>query len=94
MEAAQTSNWLLVAIAFIGLILTVVIPLIAYFNSNMNKNRQLISKHQTHVAETYATKDDVKQLGDRVERHVERQMTTGFDNLKELLKTLNLKTSI
>lgn len=77
----ELANWLLVVIGLFGLVLTVVLPLIAYFNRAMTKNSQLISDHKTHVAETYATKDDVKDLGDRMER----QMKSGFDNLKELL---------
>ena len=75
------STWVMVLISLFGLMLTVVIPLVAYFNRAMSKNSQLIGEHKTHVAETYATKDDVKDLGDRMER----QMKSGFDNLKELL---------
>ena len=83
----ETSNWILVAISIIGLIFTIVIPLVAYLNNVANKNRNELSDHKTHVAENYATKEDVKDLGDRMER----QMSIGFDNLKQLLN--NRKSS-
>jgi len=83
----EISNWLLVVISFLGLMLTVVIPLIAYFNRSMTKNTHLLSEHKTHVAENYATKNDVKDLGDRMER----QMSAGFDNLSKLLTSKNFK---
>jgi sensor histidine kinase regulating citrate/malate metabolism len=79
----QLSNWLLVIVGVVGLVLTIVVPLIAYLNSVTHKTRNELSSHKTHVAETYATKNDVKDLGDRMER----QMRDGFDNLKELLTT-------
>ena len=44
-----------------------------------------LAEHKTHVAETYATKDDVKELGDRVERN----MDSGFDRIYNLLKGNN-----
>lgn len=77
----QLTNWLLVIVGFIGLFLTVVVPLIAYLNSVAHKTRTELSNHKTHVAETYATKHDVKELGDRMER----QMEKGFENLKTFL---------
>lgn len=77
----QLTNWLLVIVGFIGLFLTVVVPLIAYLNSVTHKTRTELSNHKTHVAETYATKHDVKELGDRMER----QMEKGFENLKTFL---------
>lgn len=77
----ELTNWLLVIVGFIGLFLTVVVPLIAYLNSVAHKTRNELSNHKTHVAETYATKHDVKELGDRMER----QMDKGFENLKTFL---------
>lgn len=75
------TDWLLVLIGFIGLVMTVVIPLIAYLNSVAHNTRAELSNHKTHVAENYATKHDVKELGDRMER----QMEKGFENLKQFL---------
>ena len=87
----ELTNWLLVVITFIGLILTVVVPMVAYFNSAINKNRQEISEHKTHVAETYAkedrVKEDMKQLGDRMER----QLQAGFENIKQLINSIRNK---
>lgn len=77
----QLTNWLLVIIGIVGMLLTVVVPLIAYLNSVAHKTRTELSNHKTHVAETYATKHDVKELGDRMER----QMEKGFENLKDFL---------
>jgi|GEM_PF-1159230 len=87
----EIKDWLWVGFTFVGLLITIVLPLIAYFNSTMTKNRNLLSEHKTHVAETYATKNEVEKLGDRIERNMERQMKTGFDNLKELLKNITFK---
>ncbi len=78
---SDTTNWLLVAIGFIALVLTAVVPLVAYLNNVATKARNELSDHKTHVAENYATKDDVKDLGDRMER----QMKSGFENLKQFL---------
>lgn len=77
----ETTNWLLVIIGFIGLVLTVVMPLVAYLNSVTTKTRNELSEHKTHVAEFYAKKGDVTELGERMER----QMSAGFSNLKELI---------
>lgn len=77
----ETTNWLLVVIGFFGLMLTVVIPLIAYFNSRINRNSTELSNYKTHVAEFYAKQGSVTELGERMER----QMSAGFSNLKELI---------
>lgn len=75
------TDWLMVLIGVIGILLTVVVPLIAYLNSVAHNTRAELSNHKTHVAENYATKHDVKELGDRMER----QMEKGFENLKQFL---------
>lgn len=78
----EVATWLMVAIAFISLVLTVLVPLlVSLFNAHKHTAKEL-SSHQTHVAETYATKNDVKDLGDRMER----QMKDGFDDIKDLIK--------
>jgi hypothetical protein len=74
-------DYLRLALTAMGLVLAVFIPLVAYLNSVATKARNEISDHKTHVAENYATKDDVKNLGDRMER----QMEKGFENLKQFL---------
>ena len=83
----EPTNWLLVVIGAIGLILTIVVPLVAYLNSMATKTRNELNDHKTHVAETYSTKNDVKELGDRMER----QFTKSFDNLKEFLTNIRFK---
>lgn len=81
----EIATWLMVAIAFISLVLTVLVPLlVSLFNAHKVTAKEL-SKHQTHVAETYATKDDVKDLGDRMER----SMSKGFEQIKELINNRN-----
>jgi len=77
----ETTNWLLVVIGLVSLILAIVVPLVAYLNSVANKTRNELSEHKTHVAEFYAKKGDVTELGERMER----QMSAGFSNLKELI---------
>lgn len=84
---AQASNWLLVVIGVASLVLAIVVPLVAYLNSVATKTRNELNDHKTHVAETYATKNDVKDLGDRMER----QFAKSFDNLKEFLTNINFK---
>jgi hypothetical protein len=77
----ESTNWMLVAIGFLTLVLMVMIPLVgSIYNASKATDKEL-SKHQIHVAETYATKHDVRELGDRMER----QMKDGFENLKQLL---------
>ncbi|MCL1123525.1 hypothetical protein [Shewanella surugensis] len=85
---AHLSNWLLFAVAALSMMLTVLVPLfIGLYRAQQNIHNQL-NEHKTHVAQTYATKDDVKVLGDRMEK----QMTKGFEQLKELLQSqLNQK---
>jgi len=75
------TDWLSVLIGFIALLLTIVVPLVAYLNNVAHTTRAELSNHKTHVAETYATKNDVKEVGDRMER----QMAKEFDNLKQFL---------
>lgn len=74
-------DYLRIALSAIAIVLAIVIPLVAYLNNVATKARTEISEHKTHVAENYATKDDVKDLGDRMER----QMKSGFENLKLFL---------
>jgi Tfp pilus assembly protein PilE len=85
----ELSSWILVVLGIVGVLLTIAMPLIAYLNSVAHKTSNELSNHKTHVAETYATKNDVKDVGDRMER----QMQAGFDNLKELLTNRNNKDS-
>ena len=74
-------DWIKIGLTVAGIVLTVLIPiLVSLFNTQKHQAKEL-SDHKTHVAETYATKDDMKDLGDRIER----QMKDGFNNLKELL---------
>jgi hypothetical protein len=44
-----------------------------------------VANLKTHVAENYATKDEMKDLAQRVERQIE----TGFDRMIEILKKGN-----
>lgn len=81
------TSWLVVIIGIVGVLLTIAVPLIAYLNSVAHRTSNELNNHKTHVAETYATKNDVKDVGDRMER----QMQAGFDNLKELLINRNKK---
>ncbi|KKK99851.1 hypothetical protein EIK76_01205 [Rheinheimera mesophila] len=77
----DVSNWILVFIGFIGLALTIIVPMVASIYRAQKATDKDLSKHQIHVAETYATKHDIRELGERMER----QMKDGFENLKQLL---------
>lgn len=81
----ELSNGLSVAIGFIGIALTVLVPLVASIYNSQKATDKELARHQTHVAEQYATKHDVRELGDRMER----QMKDGFENLKQLLTRNN-----
>ncbi len=83
----EVSNWMLVGIGLLTVALLIVVPLVASLYSSQKATEKELSKHQIHVAETYATKHDVKELGDRMER----QMKDGFENLKQLLTNRNTK---
>tara|TARA_R110000796_G_scaffold92007_7_gene196234 strand:+ start:732 stop:989 length:258 start_codon:yes stop_codon:yes gene_type:complete len=79
----QVATWLMVAIAFISLVLTVLVPLlVSLFNAHKATAKEL-SDHKTHVAETYATKTDFDKLTDRMES----RMRDGFETLQKLLTT-------
>ncbi|WP_235591176.1 hypothetical protein [Pseudoalteromonas sp. H105] len=77
----EVATWLMVAIAFISLVLTVLVPLlVSLFNAHKATAKEL-SDHKTHVAETYATKTDFDKLTDRMER----QMKDGFETIEKLI---------
>lgn len=83
------TSWLTVIIGLVGVVLTIVVPLVAYLNSVMHRTRNELSDHKTHVAENYATKTDVKELGDRMER----QMEKGFESIEKLLTKSTKETA-
>lgn len=68
-------------VGFLGLAITVMVPLIGHLYSVVHRTSAELSRHQTHIAENYPTKIEVEKLGYRIER----QMKDGFDNLKEIL---------
>ena len=77
----QVATWLMVAIAFISLVLTILVPLlVSLFNAHKATAKEL-SDHKTHVAETYATKTDFEKLTDRMENRIK----DGFETLEKLL---------
>ncbi|BDU38742.1 hypothetical protein [Vibrio nigripulchritudo] len=71
-------NWLNAAIAFCTFV-TLILSLLIGYLFRLSKE---LGEHKTHVAETYATKDDVKELGDRIER----SMVKEFDRIHALLQ--------
>lgn len=77
----ELTNWLMVIVGFMALVLTVMVPLIAHLYNAIHNTSAELSRHQTHIAENYPTKIEVEKLGYRIER----QMKDGFDNLKEIL---------
>lgn len=77
----EVSNWMLVGIGFLTVALLILVPVVGSLYSSQKATDKELSKHQIHVAETYATKHDIRELGERMER----QMKEGFENLKQLL---------
>ncbi|WP_348731859.1 hypothetical protein [Rheinheimera texasensis] len=77
----ELTNWILVIVGLISLVLAVMVPLIGHLYGTVHKTSKELSDHKTHVAEYYSPKTEVEKLGERIER----QMKDGFDNLKELL---------
>lgn len=69
--------WVNVLIAAATLITALLGALITKFFSVTNELAEL----KIHVAESYATKDEVKDLAERVERQIE----TGFNRIYETL---------
>ena len=79
--SGDVAGWLKLALAALSLLVTIFIPLIgALYRANLSTERQL-SAHKTHVAETHPTKNDIKDLADRVDR----QMKNGFEQLEKLI---------
>ncbi|SGY96150.1 hypothetical protein [Moritella viscosa] len=75
------ASWVAAIVAIVMLVVVVSGAVITW----LSKVSADLAEHKTHVAETYATKDDVKELGDRVERN----MDSGFDRIYNLLQGNN-----
>ncbi|MCG7499375.1 hypothetical protein MHO82_21140 [Vibrio sp. Of7-15] len=58
-----------------------VISLVIILAGLVFKQAKELSDYKTHVAETYATKEEVKDLTERLERQIE----TGFNRVYEIL---------
>lgn len=71
-------GWVNAVLAF-GTFVTLILSLLIGYLFRLSKE---LSEYKTHVAETYATKHDVKELGDRIER----SMVKEFDRIHSLLK--------
>lgn len=72
------AEWL-AALAALGMLIAVVVGAVIKRVGNVEKN---LADHKTHVAETYETKANMKDVADRIER----QMQTGFDRIYKLLE--------
>lgn len=72
------ADWVAAVAAVIMIVIVVGGGLIKW----LSKVAADLADHKTHVAENYATKDDVKEFGERVERN----MNSGFDRIYNLLK--------
>ncbi|ALS32771.1 hypothetical protein PTRA_a1580 [Pseudoalteromonas translucida KMM 520] len=77
----EVADWIMVAIAFISLVLTILVPLLVSLFSAHKATAKELSDHKTHVAETYATKTDFEKLTDRMESRIK----DGFETLEKLL---------
>lgn len=70
-------NWVNALVALATLLIVLTSMLIGYFF----KLSKELSNYKTHVAENYATKDEVKDLTERLER----QMEIGFNRMYDIL---------
>jgi len=75
------SDWVMVALGVASLLLTVLVPVLVGLSRANKATARELSDHKTHVAETYSTKEDFKDLAARMER----QMKNGFEQLEKLL---------
>ncbi len=78
MEVILDASWVSTLLAF-GTFVTLVLSLLIGYLFRLSKE---LGEYKTHVAETYATKDDVKELGDRIAR----SMVKEFDRILTLLQ--------
>ncbi len=78
MEVILTPAWVNTFIAVATFITTVLGLLIGY----LFRSSKEFSEYKTYVANTYATKDELTQLGDRIERNMSKE----FERLYSLLK--------
>lgn len=71
-------NWLNALVALASLLTLLTSVLIGYL-FRLSKE---LSDYKTHVAQSYATKEELKDMAERMER----QMETGFNRIIETLK--------
>ncbi|AGB11029.1 TPA: hypothetical protein ACPVYA_004280 [Vibrio parahaemolyticus] len=71
-------NWLVAGVAVATLFVTLLSVLIGKF-FNLSKE---LADYKTHVAETFATKEEVKDGFERLERQLETGLTRIYDTLK------------
>jgi len=71
-------SWMSALVALVTLLTVLIGGLIGFL---FRLSKELLN-YKTHVAETFATKNEVKDLAERVERQIEN----GFDRM---IKTLN-----
>ena len=84
----MSPEWIsaLVALAvFVFMLVGALFNKIGGVGSDMANLKTHVADIKTHVAENYATKDEMKDLAQRVERQIE----TGFDRMIEILKKGN-----
>jgi len=77
----EVTAWQVVT-GVIGIALSMLIPLIATLANRITTNSKELSDHKAHVAENYATKDDMRQMIERLERHMDKQ----FEQLRTDIK--------
>lgn len=80
----EVTAWHIVT-GVVSLALTMLVPLLVNLYARINANSTELSQHKTHVAEHYATKDDVREIATRLERHMDKQF-------EQLLRTIKDKT--
>ncbi|MDK2597900.1 hypothetical protein [Pseudoalteromonas obscura] len=82
-DASKTPNWIMAIAAVASLVLMVTVPVVVHLFNSGAETRRALSDYKTHVAEQYATKGDVRELGDRMERQLEQ----GFKQIEMLINS-------
>ena len=77
----ETTVWHFVT-WIVGLSVVILMAVIKGLSSKLNRTSDALAKHKTHVAEHYATKNDIKQLIEQLERHFDKS----FIQLEKLIK--------
>jgi hypothetical protein len=82
---AQVAEWLGLAIAAVGLLIGALSPVLTSLFGKISRQQIDMANHRAHVAENYATKAEMTEGINRLEKRID----SGFNRLDEKLERLN-----